>query len=195
MTGQGDGVARAKEDLRVRMRVVRSRIPVGERATRAASARRRLLDLPEVRAARVTLLFYSFGSEIATSDLLLDLLAAPKRLLLPYLDAGTMEAAEVRPGDVLAHSDYGPREPSIRDPVSPDVVDLVIAPGLAFDRQGYRLGYGGGHYDRYLARVRADCIRVGIGFAEQVVPVVPAEPADQRLDLVVTDREVIRREA
>ena len=60
--------------------------------------------------------------------------------------------------------------------VDPDEVDLVITPGLAFDRAGHRLGYGGGHYDRYLGRARPEAPRVGIGFPLQLVDEVPVEP-------------------
>jgi 5-formyltetrahydrofolate cyclo-ligase len=117
--------------------------------------------------------------------------AAGKRLLLPYLDRTGMEAAEVRPGDELTPAWYGAREPARRVPVDPADVDLVVTPGLAFDRDGRRLGYGGGHYDRFLDRLDPRGVRVGIGFAEQLVERVPAGPEDQRVNLVVTDDVVV----
>jgi 5-formyltetrahydrofolate cyclo-ligase len=112
-------------------------------------------------------------------------------LLLPFLETEGMEAAEVLPDDDLLATDYGPREPARRVPVDPAEVDVVIAPGLAFDREGYRLGYGGGHYDRYLARLGRRALRVGIGFEQQLVERVPREPTDERLDLVVTNENVV----
>lgn len=71
--------------------------------------------------------------------------------------------------------------------------DLVIVPLLAFDRAGYRLGYGGGYYDRTLSEMRRHraLTAVGVGFAEQEVAAVPHDRQDQRLDWVVTDREAI----
>lgn len=71
--------------------------------------------------------------------------------------------------------------------LDPSVLDVVVVPGLAFTTSGLRLGQGGGHYDRFLARLRPDCITVGVGFAEQLVDAIPTEPHDVRLDLVVTD--------
>jgi 5-formyltetrahydrofolate cyclo-ligase len=88
-------------------------------------------------------------------------------------------------------SGYGPKEPRRRIPVDPAEVDVVITPGLAFDRSGRRLGYGGGHYDRYLARLGPEAVRIGIGFSVQLVDEVPAHAGDQRLNLVVTDLGVI----
>ena len=103
-----------------------------------------------------------------------------------------MEAAEVRPGSRLEATDYDPKEPAERIAVDPERIDAVITPGLAFDRSGARLGYGGGYYDRYLARLEAHAARIGIAFAEQVVDAVPDDELDQPVDLIVTDEEVVR---
>jgi 5-formyltetrahydrofolate cyclo-ligase len=174
------------------MRRIRAAIPPEERAARAARVEARLLALPELRDARTVLLFYSFGAEVPTAVLARRLLERGFRVLLPYLAGDAMEAAEVRPGSRLEATDYGPKEPAERIAVEPERIDAVIAPGLAFDRRGARLGYGGGYYDRYLARLEAHAARIGIAFAEQVVDEVPEEELDQPVDLIVTDGEVIR---
>jgi 5-formyltetrahydrofolate cyclo-ligase len=152
---------------------------------------RRLLALSEFMKARAVLLFYSFGSEIPTAGIIQRSLDAGKRVFLPLLDSGAMSAAELKPGDSLAVTAYGPKEPADRVAVDPGEVDLVVAPGLGFDREGYRLGYGGGHYDRYLATLEPLTPRVGIAFQQQIVDELPHEPGDERLDLIVTDREVV----
>jgi 5-formyltetrahydrofolate cyclo-ligase len=180
-----------KATLRGKMRQIRRGIRFKERELLTRDIEDRLLGLSEVLAARSVLLFYSIGSEVDTKRIGEDLLARGKRLLLPFLAPEGMEAAEVVPGDRLIPSGYGPREPSLRIPLHPDEVDLVIAPGLAFDRRGFRLGYGGGHYDRYLARLRPGTIRIGLAFSVQLVDRIPEEPTDQRVHLVVTDAEVV----
>jgi 5-formyltetrahydrofolate cyclo-ligase len=177
--------------LRDRMRGFRAAIPPEERVRLAQQIEDRLLSLSESKSARTVLLFYSFGSEVATGGVAEHLMAKGKRLLLPYLGPDGMEAAEVLAGDPLLTTEYGPREPSHRTPVDPGEVDMVITPGLAFDRRGFRLGYGGGYYDRYLTRLRPDTTRVGIGFSIQLVDRIPEEPLDQRLHFVVTDTEVV----
>ena len=180
--------------MRERMRSVRSSIPASDRAALAARAEARLLTLPELRSARTVLLFYSFGSEIPTAVLTRRLLERGLRVVLPYVTGeDSMEAAEVRPEDPLERTDYGPKEPARRVAVDPAEVDMVVTPGLAFDPTGGRLGYGGGHYDRYLTRLQPHALRVGIGFAAQLVEEVPTEETDQRVDVVVTDEEVVRR--
>jgi len=188
MTGEANAL---KATLRAEMHRVRAAIPEGERRRRGDAIRERLLGLPEMRTAATVLIFASFGSEVPTRDLASDLHVAGKRLLLPYLAGAEMEVAEVAPGEPLVPSTYGPPEPEGRDPVDPAEIDLVVAPGLAFDRSGGRLGYGGGAYDRYLARLSSAALLVGIGFREQVVDVVPTRPGDVPVRVVVTDREVI----
>ena len=71
--------------------------------------------------------------------------------------------------------------------VDPALLDVVVVPGLAFTVDGRRLGQGGGHYDRFLVRLRDGCVTVGAAFAEQLVDDLPTESHDVRLDLVVTD--------
>ena len=98
------------------------------------------------------------------------------------------------PGSVLVSGGFGT---SVPPPDAPEVTpDVLIVPLLAFDRQGYRLGYGGGFYDRTLAKLRAagSPLAVGMGLSGQEVPAVPREDFDQRLDWMVTEREAFRIE-
>ena len=71
--------------------------------------------------------------------------------------------------------------------VDPTTLDVVIVPGLAFTVDGHRLGQGGGHFDRFLPRLSPSCLKAGVAFREQVVDVVPMEPHDVVLDVVITD--------
>jgi 5-formyltetrahydrofolate cyclo-ligase len=174
------------------MRAVRQAISPDDRGILSDRIATRLFELPALGAARAVLLFYSFGSEVTTREISRRLLTEGRRVLLPFLEGSDrMEAAELRPGRPPVATTYGPKEPADRAAVDPEDVDLVVAPGLAFDRMGYRLGYGGGHYDRYLARLGPHATRVGIAFHVQVRERIPSGPDDQRLDFVVTERETI----
>lgn len=95
-----------------------------------------------------------------------------------------------RPDSVMVAGTFGALVPESGDWLEPEV---LIVPLLAFDRRGYRLGYGGGFYDRTLEGLRArhPVTAIGFAFAAQEVETVPTEPTDQRLDLIVTEREVI----
>jgi 5-formyltetrahydrofolate cyclo-ligase len=181
-----EGPADRKAALRLRMREARAAIPPERRSELARAVLENLLRVDAVATARTVLVFYSFGSEIPTAGVIERLSALGKQILLPYLDdERRMEAAVLGPGEVPVPTQYGPKEPPRRVAVDPGEVNLVVAPGLAFDRLGHRLGYGGGHYDRYLRRLHPDAVRIGIGFSVQVVDAVPAEPGDERVDVVV----------
>lgn len=95
------------------------------------------------------------------------------------------------PRVALAEGPLGTRHPEAGDWVHPGV---VIVPCLAFDRAGFRLGYGGGFYDRTLEALRAagPVTAIGLAYAAQEVPAVPVEPTDQRLDLIVTEAGILR---
>jgi 5-formyltetrahydrofolate cyclo-ligase len=195
MTG-GDRVSRdlleAKEALRRRMLAARNAIPAAERMRRSEEIARRVMTLPEARSAGRVFTFLSFGSEVSTEPLIAAFRDAGARVAVPVLEGLRMEAADLVVGAALVPSGYGAMEPAERVPVPPEEIDLVVAPGLAFDRSGRRLGYGGGYFDGFLARTRPDCAVVAIGFAEQVVDSVPVGPADRTVRVVVTDAEVIR---
>ena len=85
---------------------------------------------------------------------------------------------------------YGLREPSEPHPVSPDTIDVMLVPGLGFDRGGGRLGRGGGYYDRFLATSRAPVV-IGVGFDCQILESVHREAHDQLMTAVVTPSGVI----
>lgn len=183
-------VAQDKADLRARMRAVRA--PVHDPAPRSTAAAGRLLSLPELGDVTVALVFRTFGSEISTLGLLDGLAARGIRLALPVLVDGRLEGAGYAPGDHLVPSGYGAMEPNHRVLVDPATLDLIVAPGLAFDPRGYRLGYGGGYYDGFLRRVRPGAARIGFGFDVQIVDAVPHDEGDEPLHAVVSDLRVLR---
>jgi 5-formyltetrahydrofolate cyclo-ligase len=152
----------------------------------------RLLELPEVGHASVVLAYWSFGSEVDTEPLVRRLCDAGARVALPRTTTGDLVAVAYRPGDPLTPAGFAAMEPAGEDVVEPPAIDLVIVPGVAFDRRCARVGYGGGFYDRYLDRTRADAPAIAVAFALQLVDAVPQGGMDRRVDAIVTEDEVIR---
>ena len=140
--------------------------------------------------------FLPIGEEIDPLPLLEKLASAGFGLALPVM---TGKGAPLlfrawKPQDALTEVTWGIREPLASAPeIEPDI---VLAPLLAFDAQGYRLGYGGGFYDRTLARLRSakEIIAIGIAYDEQRVDTVPHHQYDQRLDWVLTPSGPLRCE-
>lgn len=86
---------------------------------------------------------------------------------------------------------YGIPEPSPSFPIDPETFDAIVVPGLAFGRHGGRLGQGSGFYDRFLPRLRADALRIGVCYEWQVLDTVPLEPHDVPMTHVVTETEIV----
>ena len=137
--------------------------------------------------------FMPLKSEINPLPLMRTLADAGAKLALPVV-AGKGKPLTMRAftfGDVLASGVWGIREPK---PEAPEVFpDILLVPLLAFDRSGHRIGYGAGYYDMTITALRArkSVAAVGIAFAAQEVAQVPSTPRDARLDLVLTEREII----
>jgi 5-formyltetrahydrofolate cyclo-ligase len=166
-------------------------------ASRPASAGRRaqerLLTLPELAACRIVSLYAARSDEVPTDRLFAALRRRGTRLAFPRVAAEELVLHAVDAPDELEPGWRGIREPSERAPgVAPEAVDLFVVPGLRFDRLGGRLGRGGGHYDRLLARARPAALRVGLCFDDQLVARVPTGHGDARMDVVVTPDELIR---
>ncbi|MFA9447122.1 5-formyltetrahydrofolate cyclo-ligase [Egicoccus sp. AB-alg6-2] len=176
-----------KSALRATARAARGALSPDERAAASARAVARLEYLPEMRRARVVLLYAASPQEIDPAGLVPRLRARGVRTLYPRVDGDRLELAVSDDPGALLVGFRGIREP-LGPAIDPSVVDLAVVPGVAFDPAGVRLGQGGGHYDRLLAALPRTAVRVGVCFACQVVPRVPREPHDVPVDVVVTER-------
>jgi 5-formyltetrahydrofolate cyclo-ligase len=187
---------RLKQRKRTLRRAVierRDALDPADRAERSERIAEHVLGLPELRGARTVMAFWSFGSEVETARLLEGLHAAGTRVVLPRVEGDHVVAIVYEPGDEVTATSFGAMEPTGAEVVEPGDVDAVIVPGVAFDRSGHRVGYGGGFYDRFLPRTRAGVPSIAIAFAEQIVDEpVPRGAFDLPVDLIVTEHEVIR---
>lgn len=153
----------------------------------------RLLALPEYRAAARVFAYYSVGREVDTRAFLRRAQEDGKELYLPVvLGAGEMDFAHFTEGDALQSGQMQIPEPGPHAPrACPGTADLLIVPGLCFDRQGFRLGQGGGYYDRCLAQY-PDCCAVGLCREAMLTDCVPREGHDRAISLLVTEARVVR---
>ena len=143
-----------------------------------------------VEAPAIVAGFWPIKDEIDIRPLMNEFLAQGCRLALPvvYKRGEALTFRSWRPGDALEAGAFGTQQPLAEaETLDPDV---LLVPLLACDEDGYRLGYGGGFYDRTLAgvRQRRAVTAIGIGFDGQLVPVVPHGPQDERLDWLLTDK-------
>jgi 5-formyltetrahydrofolate cyclo-ligase len=182
---------RAKRAVRAEVLARRDALGPVERAEMGERIVTRLLDLPELRAARAVMAFWSFGSEVPMDPLIARLVEAGVTVALPRIVDGHLEPRTWRPGEPVTETHFGAHEPEAGRVLDPPELDVVATPGVAFDRAGGRVGYGGGFYDRFLPLTPAR--RVAVAFNVQLVDApVPAAPFDLPVDAIVTETETIR---
>lgn len=178
-----------KSALRDQAKALRPRLAAASPRAGAAAAAQFFNAFPKLAGAHVAL-YWPIRSELDTRPLLDALAASGARTALPAIDALAAPLAfrEYAPGAPLVPGPFGVKEP--RDDAKILIPQIVVAPLLAYDGAGGRLGYGGGYYDRTLAALRSQgsVIYVGYGFSGQEVAEVPMGDGDARLDWIVTER-------
>lgn len=146
-----------------------------------------VLALPAVADATTVMAFSSFGSEVDTGPIIERLERDGRRVALPRVEGRDIVAVSYRSDDRVRPTSFGAIEPAGGEKLAPGEIDVVIVPGLAFDRSGHRVGYGRGFYDRFLDTLRPDALTVGICFSVQLVDEVPHGQGDRPVDLVMTE--------
>lgn len=177
-----------KKELRKKYTKVRADVEDKEGKDRLIRESLRQLDI--YKKAKSVFVFISYKSEVDTRGIIEDILADRKKLLVPLVKGSEMIAVEVKGIDDLEPNKMGILEPKSGDEVTD--VDLTITPGLAFDKDGYRLGYGGGYYDKFFSKV--DTIRMGIGYSDQYVESLVHEDYDKALEYLLTEEGLIEFE-
>lgn len=177
-----------KKELRKKYTKVRAEVE--DKDLKDKLIRKNLRELDLYKKAKSVFVFISYRSEVDTKGIIEDILADGKKLLVPLVKGSEMIAVEVKGIDDLEPNKMGILEPKDGEEVTE--VDLTLTPGLAFDKDGYRLGYGGGYYDKFFAKV--DTIRMGIGYYDQFVESLVHEDYDKPLQYLLTDRGLIEFE-
>lgn len=162
-----------------------------ERIRRSEAIRRKVFRLPAFRRAKTVCCYVSLPYEVQTWRMIEGMLTQGKRVVVPVVEPRTkrLRLSELRdPAAELARGRLGVWEPrpSARRPVPVRDVDLLLVPGVAFDRRGRRLGHGLGCYDRFLARVPVATPTVGLAFRFQLLDRLPAAAHDHAVQTVLT---------
>lgn len=187
-----DELKRAKRAMRREVIARRDAMPGSERAAASLAIAERVTRSEEAAGAAVVMAFWSFGSEVDTQPLIDRWLDEGRTVVLPRIEEGEVVPVVFVRGAATTTTSFGAREPAGGRVLDPTEIDLVIVPGVAFDRSCNRVGYGAGYYDRLLGRTRAGVPAMAIAFAIQLVREVPTGGMDRRVDAIVTEAEVLR---
>lgn len=186
-----------KQSIRKRILAQREQLPEDARADYSAAITGRLLELPAYRQAEALLGYMNFGSEFESSLWVEHALKDGKRLAFPkvnrhtnHLDLYWVDDPEIQ----LAAGLWGIREPVVercKRLASPEEIEFALLPGVAFTRDGARLGYGGGYYDKLLAGMAQRPVLAAAAFALQIAEQLPQEATDIKVEWIITERETI----
>ena len=188
---QGAALRAAKLALRQRVLAERDALPAAVRRAASAAIAARVLERADFKAARAVLLTLPFGSEWDTVAVMRAALAEGSIVAVPRVDKETrmleLHAIADPERDVVAGYRDIPEPLPACPLVSRETIDFVLVPGVAFDRLGRRMGYGGGYYDRLLPLLSPRATRVAGAFDVQLVDRVPAAPHDIAVGVIVTE--------
>jgi 5-formyltetrahydrofolate cyclo-ligase len=179
-----------KQQLRQQMRTQLSRMTDQQRVDKSQKACKNLIDTPQFRSANTIMTFLSLPHEVDTSPFILCAWQHNKTIAVPRISwqQRHMIAVEINSLETgIATEAGGLRNPVTGVPVPLEDIDLIVTPGLAFDKDGNRLGRGGSYYDRFFSNPKLHAIKCGFGFIEQLLEFVPTTEHDRPVDMLVTD--------
>lgn len=187
-----------KKQLRSRCGNLRNTLTALERGVKSRSICHHLLLQPQI-VADTYFTYVSYKSEVETGDIISRLLQQGKTVAIPHVHPRHMDAVQlVNPIEELEAGYKGISELRLelvqKRIINPAQIEVAIVPGLAFDKRGGRLGYGGGCYDRFLGNKAPHALRIGICFSDQIVDKVPTEPHDITMDMIIHEQGVIKVE-
>ncbi len=192
-----------KKSLRELLLAKRDSIAEENKKIKNSAIRKRLFSLQYFKEAKTILFYASFRSEAETLKAIKNTLKLKKRVALPVVDTDHKQLKLYEVHDI---SELSPGYMGIPEPVaartlnmSLNEIDIEIIPGIGFDLKGNRLGYGAGYYDKLLSHKSKRLSKTGgrittiaLAFEEQIAEKIPSEPHDIRVDLIVTDKRLIR---
>lgn len=184
-----------KKLIRKEILIKRDSIDPEKRLKKDKLIMERVLSLPYFEKARTVFYYASFRSEVSTLPQIEEAIRRGKRIILPKVDNinKRLRLFEIHDTDEIKPGFMGIPEPDVPPERERDInnVDLVIMPGVAFDTNGNRLGYGAGYYDKLLSGLKKDIPLIAIAYEEQIVDSLPAERHDIRVDMILTDKRII----
>ena len=186
-------LAANKKALRASIKQKRRALSIEDRQQASRKMQAELTRLPCYQAAEYIMLYMAMQDEVQLDELIAMVLKDGKKAVIPLVTgAGLMEAVELSDMADLVPDKYGIKTVSEekRRLIAPDKIDLIIVPGVAFDKAGHRLGMGGGFYDRFMLRA-SRAVRAALAYDCQLLVSVPAEVHDLTFDYIITEKQNI----
>jgi len=185
-----------KEDIRKKILSLRDSLTEEEMESKSELIQERLFNLPEFKKARTVLFYVSTRNEVKTEKMIKSALKQGKRIIVPITDVKERKLLFSELKDFDKELETGtfnilePKKEFFR-PVSQEDIDFIIVPGIAFDKDGDRIGYGMGFYDKFLSSLKKQVPTVGLAYEFQVVNDIPVHDKDVTVYKVITEKRII----
>lgn len=181
-----------KEKIRKKIKEKRINHIIEENRKKSGKVKEKLFDLKEFKEAETILFYISYNGEVFTHDMILESFFR-KNIIVPVSnpDDYSLTLSHLKSWEELNPGSYGILEPRVEKirKMKVEAIDLILVPGVAFDKKGNRLGHGKGYYDRLLEKTNAT--KVGLAFEFQIVDKIPTDENDKPVDIIITEERVI----
>jgi len=178
-----------KELIREKINLVRNSLSKETIAEKSRKIIGKLVKLEEYNNASVIMPYISLNIEVNTREFIKNELSK-KNIVVPFVFGDNIKVSILKDFSNLNKGQFGVLEPVKKEEFN-GKIDLVLVPGVAFDEKGSRIGFGKGYYDRFLDKFK-DSLKIGLAFEEQIIDSVPAEEHDHSVDMIITEKRVIK---
>lgn len=185
-----------KNEIRKNILNFRNKMDLNTKRSFDNSISNRLFESNYYKNSKRIFIYVSYKSEIDTKRIINKAIKDNKAIYIPRTDIKNkyMDAVEIKSLDNLIEDKYGILEPDVDAPcIEPGKLDLIIVPGVGFDRDGGRLGYGAGYYDRYFKKIGEKSIKkLALAYDFQIIDKIPMDEFDKKIDAIITEKETIQ---
>ena len=176
-------MTKSKSDIRRAAKSAVKALSAQQKADKSTLILSRIASSESIKSAKTVALYASLSDEVQSFELI-ELLSQTKRVVLPRVAGDDMDFYPYTPSSLKVGA-FGIEEPQGIEPISPDEIDVIVVPGVAFTTDGKRCGRGKGYYDKYLSRSGFRAIKIGVCYAEQLAEDIPNEPHDIVMDYMI----------
>lgn len=176
-------MTKSKSDIRRAAKSAVKALTAQQKADKSTLILSRIASSESIKSAKTVALYASLSDEVQSFELI-ELLSQTKRVVLPRVAGNDMDFYPYTPSSLKVGA-FGIEEPQGSEPISPDEIDVIVVPGVAFTTDGKRCGRGKGYYDKYLSRSGFRAIKIGVCYAEQLAEDIPNEPHDIVMDYMI----------
>ena len=176
-------MTKSKSDIRRAAKSTVKALTAQQKADKSTLILSCIASSESIKSAKTVALYASLSDEVQSFELI-ELLSQTKRVVLPRVAGDDMDFYPYTPSSLKVGA-FGIEEPQGSEPISPDEIDVIVVPGVAFTTDGKRCGRGKGYYDKYLSRSGFRAIKIGVCYAEQLAEDIPNEPHDIVMDYMI----------